>query len=1290
MAEEIIQTLGFDAGNALNTLNQLNTILGNVSQGLKACADGARDFNSASKTTSKRFSAIADAAGKAEKAVAGYATAAAANAQVPMPVIPSNIQGLVTVLAQVQQNLAGVATSAQAAQQALSNASSVSVAALNKTKKASDKLSVSFGTMVRVVTTQLIVRAMSTLRNAMEESLSTAIEFETRLAEIQTIGGPLAGSIDELATKMRRVSEEFNKPIEDVAAGYYDILSNQIGNAAESQTVLIESARLATAAVSSLKDAANALASVINSYSLSAADAADISGKLFTAIELGRFRLSDIANTLGRVTTLASAMGVSIDEVLASLATLTINGVKADEAMTLLSNSMRGLLKPTKAMKKAFAELGVDNAEAGVATYGFQGFLEQLRETTHGTASEIAQLTENIRVGRGVFGLTGAAAEKYAQNLERIRESGGAKSLEKAQLILETNAQRVQKEMTKLRNFFVQDFGMEAIKVIKQLFDTFGGLVNIVKAVRDALLFWGKTLILIKAAVIAIAACNAALTANASLWYAAGVAARLAVAAMMTIPGAIVITALSAAWLAYTRNAEDAAAATKKASQTIREDLENAYNALEQKIEAQTRVQLVEAKKVKAERTKQIELAYSQQLRLVAELNKLYKKDTENATAAQEEIFDALTGQLKERLSLIKKLINELEQRQKKSARTIQKNQDEVASLRLKNEERYVDRQIGRVKDQEKAEIQLRRSRVLSSRASKAAYADDFKAAEELYKTSDQRAVAALELAEAQLKEAKTTGEQQKALAAIRNAEQQVNDILAQRIKLREEENRQAKAQAEAAKKEQAARQAQLRDAKSLIKQISKYEVIAKDVSESFATREDAKKAIEPLLDELKSVLSRRDVNLEEFLGIERLARDIRGQFQDAITGRPVDLKQAYGRAIDEVFNEWQKRTLAFKAEIASLELSTGAKFDLAEGLKPISLALIEQRKQLLEAVEQLSNVPQMLGDIEKQYAKAAQILDDLGGTRGIVEEPDKRILREAVAQAKRYKKTGEAGQLLDYIGELNRLSDQYFARANEAASSLATKIAEGEDTDALKALPEEYRTVGLQFAQLASTLNALAETNARMIATTASETAVTEKIAEAVQTGRLADSQRMILTFQEAQRNTIKQQGELITVVRKLGPAGITASDTVAAEFEVKLIPAIDKATKKAAKLKETLGSLSTTGGLVTPVTTQATGGLIKKLQHYASGGLARGTDTIPAMLSDHEFVVTAKNARKFMPELQAINAGIEPSFQPSSVTNTTTVGDIIVNGAGQPQVVAREVMAQIRRERRRGTGRL
>jgi hypothetical protein len=104
--------------------------------------------------------------------------------------------------------------------------------------------------------------------------------------------------------------------------------------------------------------------------------------------------------------------------------------------------------------------------------------------------------------------------------------------------------------------------------------------------------------------------------------------------------------------------------------------------------------------------------------------------------------------------------------------------------------------------------------------------------------------------------------------------------------------------------------------------------------------------------------------------------------------------------------------------------------------------------------------------------------------------------------------------------------------------------------------------------------------------------------------------------------------------------------------------------------------------------------GGLIPK--YMASGGLARGTDTVPAMLTPGEFVINRKATQEFGPLLSAINS---PTFKTpeamssiknlsgsqTEVNNSKTLYNYnlsvnVSNSNANPNDIARTVINQIK----------
>ena len=87
---------------------------------------------------------------------------------------------------------------------------------------------------------------------------------------------------------------------------------------------------------------------------------------------------------------MAAQLGISLEELQASYAAVTIGGVKTAEAATQIRGVMTGMVKPTTAMKEAFQKLGYASAEQAIAALGFVGTMNAVISTTDGSTTSIA------------------------------------------------------------------------------------------------------------------------------------------------------------------------------------------------------------------------------------------------------------------------------------------------------------------------------------------------------------------------------------------------------------------------------------------------------------------------------------------------------------------------------------------------------------------------------------------------------------------------------------------------------------------------------------------------------------------------------------------------------------------------------------------------------------------------------------------------------------------------------------------------------------------------------------
>lgn len=264
------------------------------------------------------------------------------------------------------------------------------------------------------------------LTTALHEGASDAFEFNKQIALIKTISKDGSDTTKSWSDALRKLSGDFNISEITVAEGAYQALSNQIIKSSKDTDFLTQSLSLAKSTNSTVRESVDALSSVINSFGKSAGTTQEISDKLFRSVDLGNFRLNEIATSLGRVTSVAKPLGVSFNEVLASLDTVTIKGVKADEALSALSNLYSELLKPSAKLAESMSRLGFVTAQQGIATLGYSGFLKTVIDDSNKFGVSTAELFPNIRGLREALLESQDGFKLYNETLTQVGKSSGA------------------------------------------------------------------------------------------------------------------------------------------------------------------------------------------------------------------------------------------------------------------------------------------------------------------------------------------------------------------------------------------------------------------------------------------------------------------------------------------------------------------------------------------------------------------------------------------------------------------------------------------------------------------------------------------------------------------------------------------------------------------------------------------------------------------------------------------------------------------------------------------------
>lgn len=321
------------------------------------------------------------------------------------------------------------------------------------------------------------------ISNQLAQATKDANEFQIQISLIRTISQDSQLSFGQWSQEIRKVSDALGIDFKDTGKAFYDTVSNQIARGKDVSKFVAEAGQLGRTTNSTLTDSVNLLSSAINTYGFDISESEQVSAKFFKTIDLGRIVASDLSNTFGRVGFVARDLGVGFDELLAILSTLTRKGVTTDDALTLITNGMNKLTKPTDSTKELLQTWGFATGEAAVKSLGFVEVLTKMIQASEDGKIAISDLFNEIRGEKFISGVKNSLGEVNS-DLRKIRDDS-LETFRKAKDIRgESDADQINKQLNKLRNSLIEDFGSKILEVTKSILDFTGGVDGARKSVK--------------------------------------------------------------------------------------------------------------------------------------------------------------------------------------------------------------------------------------------------------------------------------------------------------------------------------------------------------------------------------------------------------------------------------------------------------------------------------------------------------------------------------------------------------------------------------------------------------------------------------------------------------------------------------------------------------------------------------------------------------------------------------------------------------------------------------------
>lgn len=278
-----------------------------------------------------------------------------------------------------------------------------------------------------------VSNAVSQLNGTLQDITADSRAFGAAMRVANTMAGKNAEGFAKLKNQVADLSKTLPIARDDLANGLYQVIS--VGVPEDNWIdYLNKSAKASVGGIADLGETVKVTSTVIKNYGLAWDAAESVQDKIQLTAKNGVTSFEQLAQALPRVTANASTLGVSVDELLASFATLTGVSGNTNEVATQMAAIFTALVKPSSEATEMAEKMGIEfNAASIKAAGGLRNFLTQLDASIKEYAAANGVLEQEVYAKlfgsaeslRALTPLTNQLAEKFSENVDAMANSAG-------------------------------------------------------------------------------------------------------------------------------------------------------------------------------------------------------------------------------------------------------------------------------------------------------------------------------------------------------------------------------------------------------------------------------------------------------------------------------------------------------------------------------------------------------------------------------------------------------------------------------------------------------------------------------------------------------------------------------------------------------------------------------------------------------------------------------------------------------------------------------------------------
>lgn len=260
-------------------------------------------------------------------------------------------------------------------------------------------------------------------------AVKSSADFEAQLSRVGAIAEATDAELAGLRQSALQLGASTSKSATEIAQGQEALaaLGFTTNDIIGAMPGVISAAE---ASGSDMAQTAEVMASTLNIFGMEASKATKVADLLAKTANVSAADLTDMQYALKYAGPPAAALGVSLEELSASIGIMTNAGMGGEQAGTTLRGALLSLLNPSEQNAKLMDAMGIAVTDASGNFVGLSGLVENLSASMEGMtdtqkAAALAQIVGTEAVS-GMLSLMAAGPAEIDKMTESLRNSGGA------------------------------------------------------------------------------------------------------------------------------------------------------------------------------------------------------------------------------------------------------------------------------------------------------------------------------------------------------------------------------------------------------------------------------------------------------------------------------------------------------------------------------------------------------------------------------------------------------------------------------------------------------------------------------------------------------------------------------------------------------------------------------------------------------------------------------------------------------------------------------------------------